>query len=129
MRISDWSSDVCSSDLPEEVAAAYGGARSFGPEYIIPAPFDPRLIDEIPLAVARAAMATGVARKPILDAAAYQTELPDRLNPTTTLLTSANEPPRENPTRVIFDETQPDIQLRAPTAFRAGAEATPRVGA
>src|SRR3546814_6919039 len=83
MRISDWSSDVCSSDLPEEVAAAYGGARSFGPEYIIPAPFDPRLIEEIPLAVARAAMATGVARKPILDEAAYQTELRARLNPTT----------------------------------------------
>src|SRR3546814_16690133 len=61
MRISDWSSDVCSSDLarqqvPEEVAAAYGGARSFGPDYIIPAPFDPRLIEEVPLAVARAAI-------------------------------------------------------------------------
>src|SRR3546814_10538550 len=85
MRISDWSSDVCSSDLdvPDEVAAAYKGERpKYGPGYIIPSPFDPRLIVEIPLAVAKAAVASGVARKPITDWNAYAHELRARLNPT-----------------------------------------------
>src|SRR3546814_19162519 len=58
--------ELARQQVPEEVAAAYGGARSFGPDYIIPAPFDPRLIEEVPLAVARAALDSGVARRPIL---------------------------------------------------------------
>src|SRR3546814_12101311 len=78
--------ELARQQVPEEVAAAYGGARSFGPDYIIPAPFDPRLIEEVPLAVARAAMDSGVARRPILDEAAYRTELRARLNPTTAVL-------------------------------------------
>ncbi len=111
--------------VPEEVAAAYGGARSFGPEYIIPAPFDPRLIEEVPLAVARAAMATGVARRPILDEAAYQTELRARLNPTTAVLASAYERARAHPKRVIFAEAEEEIVLRAAISFRDGGYGTP----
>jgi malate dehydrogenase (oxaloacetate-decarboxylating)(NADP+) len=67
--------------VPDEVAAAYGGkSRNFGPEYIIPAPFDPRLIEHIPTAVAKAAMASGAARKPFFDEDAYRQELRGRLN-------------------------------------------------
>src|SRR3546814_3418837 len=70
-------------DVPDEVAAAYKGERpKYGPGYIIPSPFDPRLIVEIPLAVAKAAVASGVARKPITDWNAYAHELRARLNPT-----------------------------------------------
>jgi len=66
-------------DVPEEVAAAYHGKRpKYGPEYIIPAPFDPRLISEIPPYVAQAAMDTGVARKPIEDMAEYKQSLARR---------------------------------------------------
>ena len=71
--------------VPEEVAAAYGGMiHSFGPDYIIPAPFDPRLIEIVPCAVAEAAMDSGVAQKPIDDMAAYRQQLarpaqPDRV--------------------------------------------------
>src|SRR3546814_18796397 len=101
MRISDWSSDVCSSDLarqqvPEEVAAAYGGARSFGPDYTIPAPFDPRLIEEVPLAVAPAAMDSGVSRLPLLDYATYLTALSAPLNPNTAVSTSDPEHDHHN---------------------------------
>ena len=67
--------DLARQQVPEEVSAAYGGRHSFGPEYIIPAPFDPRLIETVPLAVAKAAMATGVARKPIADEAKYISQL------------------------------------------------------
>src|SRR3546814_7586606 len=96
--------ELARQQVPEEVAAAYGGARSFGPDYIIPAPFDPRLIEEVPLAVARAAMDSGVARRPILDEAAYRTELRARLNPTTAVLASAYEQARAHPKRVIRSE-------------------------
>src|SRR4051812_23406166 len=70
-------------DVPDEVDAAYSGRRlRYGPEYIIPAPFDPRLIGVVPSAVAKAAMDSAVARKPILDMAAYQRSLRTRLDPT-----------------------------------------------
>src|SRR5204863_1467911 len=69
-------------DVPDEVAAAYQGLRpKFGPNYIIPVPFDPRLISEIPAAVAQAAMDSGVARKPIPDMAAYKMQLSARRDP------------------------------------------------
>jgi len=111
--------------VPEEVAAAYGVAHSFGPDYIIPAPFDPRLIEEVPIAVARAAMATGVARKPIEDMAAYRQSLRARLNPTTSVLTSAYEQARANPRRVLFAEAEEEVVLRAAIAFRNGGYGTP----
>jgi len=105
--------------VPDEVAAAYGGkARTFGPEYIIPAPFDPRLIEEIPTAVAKAAMASGVAKKPFFDESAYRQELRSRLNPTNSILASAVEAARARPRRCVFAEGEQDVVLRAAVNYR-----------
>ena len=112
--------------VPEEVAAAYGGkAPSFGPDYIIPAPFDPRLMEVVPAAVAQAAMATGVARHPILDIPAYIQTLKSRLNPTTSVLTLAYEGARARPKRVVFAEAEEEVVLRAAIQFRDGGYGTP----
>ena len=105
--------------VPDEVAAAYGGkARTFGPEYIIPAPFDPRLIEEIPTAVAKAAMASGVAKKPFFDEDAYRQQLRSRLNPTNSILASAVEAARARPRRCVFAEGEQDVVLRAAVNYR-----------
>jgi malate dehydrogenase (oxaloacetate-decarboxylating)(NADP+) len=112
--------------VPEEVKAAYGGrASSFGSEYIIPAPFDPRLMELVPAAVAQAAMDSGVARKPIEDMAAYRQSLRARLNPTTSVLTLAYEAARQNPRRVVFAEAEEEVVLRAAIMFRDGGYGTP----
>jgi malate dehydrogenase (oxaloacetate-decarboxylating)(NADP+) len=111
--------------VPEEVAAAYGVAHKFGPDYIIPAPFDPRLIEMIPVAVAQAAMDSGVARKPIEDMDAYRSTLRGRLNPTTSVLTSAYEQARARPRRVLFAEAEEEVVLRAAIAFKEGGYGTP----
>jgi len=112
--------------VPEEVAAAYGGkAHNFGVDYIIPAPFDPRLMEVVPAAVAQAAMDTGVAQQPIADISAYRTALRSRLNPTTSVLTLAYEAARANPKRVIFAEGEEDAVLRAAISFRDGGYGTP----
>jgi len=112
--------------VPEEVAAAYGGrAPSFGPQYIIPAPFDPRLMEFVPAAVAKAAMDSGVARQPILDIAEYRTTLRSRLNPTTSVLTLAYEGARAHPKRVVFAEGEEEVVLRAAIQFKEGGYGTP----
>ena len=112
--------------VPEEVAAAYGGkAHSFGPDYIIPAPFDPRLMEIVPAAVAQAAMDSGVAQRPIEDMEAYRQSLRARLNPTTSVLTLAYDAARANPRRVLFAEGEEDVVLRAAIAFRDGGYGTP----
>ena len=112
--------------VPEEVALAYGGAAPhFGPDYIIPAPFDPRLMEVVPAAVAEAAMRTGVARKPIEDMAAYREELRGRLSPTTSVLNMAHAAARANPKRVVFAEAEEEVVLRAAIAFRDGGYGTP----
>jgi malate dehydrogenase (oxaloacetate-decarboxylating)(NADP+) len=112
--------------VPEEVAAAYGGlAHSFGPEYIIPAPFDPRLMEVVPAAVAQAAMDSGVAQFPIADMAAYRNSLKARLNPTRSVLTAAYEAAKANPKRVLFAEGDEDVVLRAAIAFRDGGYGVP----
>jgi malate dehydrogenase (oxaloacetate-decarboxylating)(NADP+) len=112
--------------VPEEVAAAYGGrSHSFGADYIIPAPFDPRLMEVVPAAVAQAAMDTGVAQRPIESMEAYRTELRSRLNPTTSVLTLAYESARANPKRVLFAEGEEDTVLRAAIAFRDGGYGIP----
>ncbi len=112
--------------VPEEVAAAYGGVtHHFGPAYIIPAPFDPRLIEIIPAAVAQAAMDSGVARKPIADMAAYRLELKARLNPTSSALSLAYEAARANPKRVLFAEGEEENVLRAAIAFKEGGYGVP----
>jgi malate dehydrogenase (oxaloacetate-decarboxylating)(NADP+) len=112
--------------VPEEVAAAYGGrAHSFGPDYIIPAPFDPRLMEVVPAAVAQAAIDSGVARKTIPDMAAYRTQLRSRLNPTTSVLSLAYESARSDPKRVLFAEGDEEVVLRAAIAFRDGGYGIP----
>jgi malate dehydrogenase (oxaloacetate-decarboxylating)(NADP+) len=118
--------ELARQQVPEEVAAAYGGkAHSFGPDYIIPAPFDPRLMEIVPSAVAQAAMDSGVARQPLADMDAYRTQLRSRLNPTTSVLTLAYEAARANPRRVLFAEGEEDVVLRAAIAFRDGGYGTP----
>jgi malate dehydrogenase (oxaloacetate-decarboxylating)(NADP+) len=118
--------DLARQQVPEEVATAYGGrAHSFGPDYIIPAPFDPRLMEVVPAAVARAAMDSGVAQFPIKDMAVYRTALRSRLNPTTAVLSLAYEAARGSPKRVLFAEGEEDVVLRAALAFRDGGYGVP----
>ena len=111
--------------VPEEVAIAYGVQHSFGPDYIIPAPFDPRLMELVPSAVAKAAMDSGVATKPILDMEAYRQSLRARLNPTTSVLSLAYEGARARPKRVLFAEGEEEVVLRAAIAFKEGGYGTP----
>jgi malate dehydrogenase (oxaloacetate-decarboxylating)(NADP+) len=112
--------------VPEEVAAAYGGQRaSFGQDYIIPAPFDPRLMEVVPAAVAKAAMDSGVATRPILDLDEYRISLRARLNPTTSILTLAYDSARAHPKRVVFAEAEEETVLRAAIAFKDGGCGTP----
>ncbi|MBN2973645.1 NADP-dependent malic enzyme [Roseomonas aeriglobus] len=111
--------------VPEEVAAAYGVRHVFGPDYIIPAPFDPRLMEVVSMAVAKAAMESGLATKPIADMEAYRHSLRARLNPTTSVLTLAYEGARANPKRVLFAEGEEEVVLRAAIAFREGGYGTP----
>ncbi|MEO9469836.1 NADP-dependent malic enzyme [Parasphingorhabdus sp.] len=118
--------ELAREQVPEEVAAAYGGqAPTFGVDYIIPAPFDPRLMDVVSAAVAKAAMDSGVAQKPIEDLDAYRQSLKARLNPTTSVLTQAYEVSRQSPKRVIFAEAEEDVVLRAAIQFQDGGYGTP----
>ncbi|MFO1255293.1 MAG: NADP-dependent malic enzyme [Sphingomonadaceae bacterium] len=110
--------ELARETVPEEVAAAYGKKHHFGPEYIIPAPFDPRLMEVVSSAVAKAAMDTGVAQKPIEDFDAYRTSLKARLNPTTSVLTQVYEAVKANPRRMIFAEAENEIVLRAAIQYR-----------
>ncbi|HVV28159.1 MAG TPA: NADP-dependent malic enzyme [Rhizomicrobium sp.] len=106
-------------DVPDEVAAAYRGARPvYGPDYIIPSPFDPRLISRVSAAVAEAAMKTGVARRQIPDLAAYQFELSARLDPSAGLFQMVTGAVRAKPRRVVFAEGEEDSVIRAAAAFQ-----------
>ncbi len=105
-------------DVPDEVDRAYAGRRlRYGPEYIIPAPFDPRLIVAIPKAVAKAAMDSGVAGKPIKDFDAYEASLSARLDPTVSALQAVVDKVREHPSRVVFAEGEESRTIRAAYAF------------
>lgn len=106
-------------DVPDEVAIAYGGDRpSFGPQYIIPVPFDPRLIRDIPPAVAQAAMETGVARQPIVDMEAYKHRLSARLDPTASTLQVIMSKVKQKPKRMIFAEGEQVAVIRAAIAYK-----------
>ncbi|MBT5919620.1 MAG: NADP-dependent malic enzyme, partial [Alphaproteobacteria bacterium] len=97
--------ELAREDVPDEVSMAYQGERLvYGPEYIIPAPFDPRLISEIPAAVAKAAMDSGVAKRPIFDLENYRNELRARLDPIAEPMQQILEEVRANPARVAFAE-------------------------
>ncbi|HCV49181.1 MAG TPA: NADP-dependent malic enzyme, partial [Rhodobiaceae bacterium] len=106
-------------DVPDEVAAAYNDERlRFGPNYIIPVPFDPRLIRDIPPAVAKAAMETGVARKPIVDMDAYRDRLSARLDPAAGSLQVIFNKVRQKPKRMIFAEGEQEQVIRAAIAYK-----------
>ena len=111
--------------VPDEVAAAYGRSHQFGTDYIIPAPFDPRLIEVVSSAVAKAAMDSGVALAPIEDFDAYRQSLKLRLNPTSAVLTGVYELARANPKRMVFAEAEEDVVLRAAIQFRDFGYGTP----
>jgi malate dehydrogenase (oxaloacetate-decarboxylating)(NADP+) len=111
--------DLARQDVPEEVAAAYHGKRpSYGPDYIIPAPFDPRLISEIPPYVAEAAMDTGVARKPIEDMDTYKKSLARRQDPTAAILQGITSSVQEEPKTIIFAEGEEPAVIRAAQSFQ-----------
>ena len=106
-------------DVPDEVAAAYRGERPrFGPRYIIPVPFDPRLISEIPPAVAKAAMDSGVARAPIVDMQTYGERLKARLDPAASSLQIIMNKSRQNGKRMIFSEGEQEQVIRAAIAYK-----------
>jgi malate dehydrogenase (oxaloacetate-decarboxylating)(NADP+) len=108
-------------DVPDEVAMAYGRKLSFGRDYIIPTPFDPRLIYVIPPAVAKAGMDTGVARRPIVDMNAYILNLKSRMDPTASILQGLHARARQAQARMIFAEGDDPRVLRAAVAYqRAG---------
>lgn len=117
--------ELARQTVPEEVAAAYGETQSFGEDYIIPAPFDPRLMEVVSSAVAQAAMDSGVALAPIEDMDAYRHSLKARLNPTTSVLTQVYETAKANPKRVVFAEAEEDVVLRAAIQFRDFGYGTP----
>ena len=118
--------DLAREDVPDEVAAAYAGTRPvYGPDYIIPVPFDPRLISHVPPAVARAAMDSGVAQRPIVDMYAYANELSARLDPTASLLQMITDKVRAEPKRVVFAEGEEEVVIRAAIAYRNSGLGTP----
>src|SRR5437764_4830858 len=118
--------ELAREPVPEEVAAAYGGrSQSFGRDYIIPAPFDPRLMEVVASAVAEAAVQSGVAQKPIANMEAYRQELRARLNPTVSVMSLAYENARQNPKRVLFAEGEEPNVLRAAIAFKEAGYGTP----
>jgi malate dehydrogenase (oxaloacetate-decarboxylating)(NADP+) len=109
--------DLAREDVPDDVAAAYGARPKFGPDYIIPVPFDPRLIWYVPPAVAKAAMDTGVARKPIVDMDAYRHQLSARRDPIAGTLVQVYARLRRSPKRVVFAEGEEQQVIRAAASF------------
>ncbi len=110
--------ELAREDVPDEVAAAYQGTRpKYGPDYLIPAPFDPRLIQKIPAAVARAAMESGVARKLITDMGDYEARLSGRLDPAASILQTIFAKVKQQPKRVVFAEGEEDQVIHAAHAF------------
>ncbi|HQS15944.1 NADP-dependent malic enzyme [Reyranella sp.] len=113
-------------DVPDEVDRAYSGRRlRYGPEYIVPVPFDPRLIVEVSAAVAKAAMDSGVAQKQITDMAEYKRSLSGRLDPTSHFLQSLFEQVKANPQRIVFAEGEEERTIRAALMFRDNGYGTP----
>jgi malate dehydrogenase (oxaloacetate-decarboxylating)(NADP+) len=113
-------------DVPEEVSGAGAGkSLRFGAEYIIPNAFDPRLISRVSPAVAKAAMDSGVARKPLADLHRYARDLANRLDATMGALEAIAESVRQNPKRVVFAEGEEEKVIRAAIAFRNAGYGTP----
>jgi malate dehydrogenase (oxaloacetate-decarboxylating)(NADP+) len=117
--------NLAREDVPDEVHISSGRKLAFGPEYIIPNAFDPRLIAWLPPAVARAAMDSGVARRPLLDLRRYGRDLSGRLDPTANALDAIMESVRAHPKRVVFAEGEEEKVVRAAVAFRNGGYGMP----
>ncbi len=112
--------------VPDEVAAAMGGDRpKYGKDYIIPSTFDPRLISVIPVAVAKAAIKTGVARKKIENFNLYSEQLKQRLDPSVTILQGINSKVKKNQKTVVFADGEDENTLKAAIAFKNGGLGTP----
>ena len=106
-------------DVPDEVVSAYGGERpKYGKEYIIPSTFDPRLISVIPVAVAKAAIKTGVARKKIKDFNTYSEQLKNRLDPTVAVIQGINNQIKKTQKKVVFADGEDENNLKAAIAFK-----------
>jgi malate dehydrogenase (oxaloacetate-decarboxylating)(NADP+) len=113
-------------DVPDEVAAAYAGQRlRYGPDYIIPAPFDPRLIWAVPPAVAQAAMDSGVARKPLRHIDHYKRALRARLDPSAASLEMIFEKVQRQPKRIVFAEGEEEMTIRAALQYANSGYGTP----
>ena len=113
-------------DVPDEVVAAMGGERpKYGKEYIIPSTFDPRLISEIPVAVARAAIKSGVARKEIKNFEIYKDQLKQRLDPSVTIIQGINSQIKKTQKRIVFADGEDENTLKAAIAFKNGRLGTP----
>lgn len=111
--------ELARKPVPEEVRRVMGGRKlTFGPDYIIPSPFDPRLISTIPVAVAMAAIETGVAKRPIKDWTAYEQELAARLNPTANSLSLIYKELVDNPKTIVFAEGEEESVIRAAIQWR-----------
>ena len=118
--------ELAREDVPDEVDRAYAGRHlQYGPDYIIPAPFDPRLIAAVPSAVARAAVESGVARLPVEDFGRYRDELSARLDPTAAALQTIFDKVRKAPKRVVFAEGEEEASIRAAHAFHNAGYGTP----
>jgi malate dehydrogenase (oxaloacetate-decarboxylating)(NADP+) len=118
--------DLARQEVPDEVAEAYGQQNmKYGPQYIIPAPFDPRLIEQIPLAVAKAAVASGVARRDIESDEDYKLELRRRLDPTAGTLQLIFNQVRAEPKKVVFAEGEEERVIRAAINYRDAGYGTP----
>ena len=111
--------ELAREDVPDEVAAAYGTRLVYGPNYIIPTPFDPRLIAKVPPAVAKAAMDTGVARRKIEDLEEYSQVLAARLDPAASFLQKIYGSVRNDPKKIVFAEGEEESVIRAANAFQA----------
>jgi malate dehydrogenase (oxaloacetate-decarboxylating)(NADP+) len=111
--------DLAREDVPDEVALAYRGARpGYGPDYIIPVPFDPRLISRVSMAVAEAAIESGVARRALKDLDTYSYQLSARLDPSAAMFQKITSSVRANPKRVVFAEGEEDSVIRAAASFQ-----------
>jgi len=111
--------ELAREDVPDEVVAAMGGERpKYGKEYIIPSTFDPRLITEIPVAVAKAAIKSGVARKEIKNFEIYKEQLKQRLDPSVTIMQGINSQIKKTQKRIVFADGEDENTLKAAIAFK-----------
>ena len=118
--------ELAREDVPDEVVAAMGGDRPhYGKDYIIPSTFDPRLISVIPVAVAKAAIKSGVARKSIKDIETYKDQLKQRLDPSVTIMQGINSQIKKTQKRVVFAEGEDENTLKAAIAFKNGGLGIP----